>query len=190
MVALKVYNIPATVSFVDALAEGILNRYGQTPMEMADLTILLPNRRGGRALQDAFLRLSQGTPLILPNIRAIGDVEEDALHLSASDTNFNIPPAINPLRRKLILAQYLTATWPDQFNTAQSLAMATQLGVFLDSVETEGLTLDALDTLVPEHYASHWQLNINFLKCFTCFLAAASGQRRPDRCWCAAQASH
>jgi ATP-dependent helicase/nuclease subunit B len=164
MEPLKVYNIPATVSFVDALAQGILNRYGSTPMQLATLTVLLPNRRGCRALQDAFLRLSNGTPLLLPNIRAIGDVEEDALYLGASGADMDVPPAIAPLRRKLILAQYLTATRPDQFNTAQSLSMATQLGLFLDSVETEGLSLDQLDTLVPENYASHWQINLAFLK--------------------------
>ncbi len=161
---MNISSIPGSVSFVDALARGVLAQYGHDPMVLASVTILLPNRRACRSLRDAFLRESSGTPLLLPTIRPVGDVEEDALFLSAAGDALEVRPAISPLRRRLVLARYLTAARPDQFTTAQALSMANDLGRFLDAAHTENLSLDALDTLVPEDYATHWQINLSFLK--------------------------
>lgn len=161
---MNIFSIPPTVSFVDALASGIMARYGQDPMQLAAVTVLLPNRRAVRALREAFLRNTGGTPLLLPNIRPIGDVDEDAVLLGAAAPELDMPPAIEQLRRTLILARYLTAAYKEQFTLAQALSMASELGRFLDSVETEGLSLDALDNLVPENYAAHWQISLGFLK--------------------------
>lgn len=161
---MKLYTIPATRSFVDDLARGILDRYGGDPLSLSALTVLLPNRRAARTLREAFLRLSGGAPLLLPAIRPLGDVEEESLYLGPSDPALAVPPAIDPLRRRLALARYLMAGRAEPFTTAQALAMAGQLGRFLDGVETEGLSLDALDTLVPSDYAAHWQISLEFLK--------------------------
>ncbi|MBU6235978.1 MAG: PD-(D/E)XK nuclease family protein, partial [Alphaproteobacteria bacterium] len=160
---MRVFTIPPTQSFVDALAKGVLARHGADPMALASVTILLPNRRACRALREAFLRETDGAPLLLPSIRPIGDVEEEALYLGASDPAAEVPPAISPLRRTLLLARYLMA-YDAEYTYAQALAMAADLGRFLDSVETEGLSLDKLDTLVPDVYAAHWQKSLSFLK--------------------------
>ena len=55
-----IYSIASERLFVDALAEGVLQRFGGEPMALADVRILLPTRRAVRALQDAFLRLGRG----------------------------------------------------------------------------------------------------------------------------------
>ena len=44
-----VYNIPAGVAFVDALARGLLTRYGADPLQLSRVTVLLPTRRAARA---------------------------------------------------------------------------------------------------------------------------------------------
>ncbi len=49
-----VYSIEPTVSFVDALAEGLLSMAGDDPLALSAMTILLPNRRAQRSLQEAF----------------------------------------------------------------------------------------------------------------------------------------
>ena len=160
---MNVFTIPATCSFVDALADGVLVRANNDPLQLAAMTILLPNRRACRNLREAFLRKSSGKPLLLPTIRPIGDVEEDALFLGPAaldDARMPIPP----LRRQLILAQYLTTAFPDRFEMAQALSMAGDLGRFLDNVHTEGLTLDNLDALYPAQYAAHWGDVLDFLK--------------------------
>jgi ATP-dependent helicase/nuclease subunit B len=164
MEAVKVFTIPPTLSFVDALAEGILARHGSDPLKLAAVTVLLPNRRACRALREAFLRQTDGKPLLLPTIRPIGDVDEDNVFFSEVESAGSLPPAISPLRRLLLLGRYINAAYKDQFTAAQSLSMAQNLTRFLDTLETEGVSLDALDTLVPEQYAKHWQISLTFLK--------------------------
>ena len=47
--------------------------------------------------------------------------------------------------------------------------LATELARLMDMVETENVSLDALDTLVPEEFAEHWQHTLNFLRIVTEF---------------------
>src|SRR5690606_11253814 len=49
----------------------------------------------------------------------------------------------------------------------QAAALALELGRFLDEVQTEGLSFDALETLVPEAFAGHWQKTLSFLRILT-----------------------
>ncbi len=161
---MNVFTIPATVSFVDQLAKGLLTRAGGDPLKLAAMTVLVPNRRAARSLRDAFLRNSNGAALLLPAIRPIGDVDEDALSLGPGIDTFDNRIGVNPLRRQLVLARYLTKAWGDTFTMAQALSMAADLARFLDAVHTENLTLEKLDTLVPESYAAHWQEVLGFLK--------------------------
>jgi ATP-dependent helicase/nuclease subunit B len=41
--------------------------------------------------------------------------------------------------------------------------LADELARLLDQVQTEGLSLDQVDHLVPDLYADHWRLTVNFL---------------------------
>ena len=97
-----VFTIDAGLPFSDALANGLIARVGTGP-DLARVTLLVPTRRAVRALRDAFLRETDGVPLLLPVIRPIGDVDEDdlaateAVTLSAGDSNAaltDLPPAV------------------------------------------------------------------------------------------------
>ncbi|MDJ0946958.1 MAG: double-strand break repair protein AddB [Kiloniellales bacterium] len=169
-----VSSIAAGVSFVDALAAGLLARHGEDPLELADLTLLLPTRRACRAIQDAFLRASGGRPLVLPRCLPLGDLDPEELVLAEADglggaLDPELPPAIPPLRRDLLLSRLIlklgtTAAGPGgPLNEEQALRLAQELGRFLDQVETEGLGLERLRDLVPEAYAAHWQITLRFL---------------------------
>ncbi len=49
------------------------------------MTILLPTRRAGRALRDAFLRRAGAQPVLLPRLRPLGDVDDDELAFAEAD---------------------------------------------------------------------------------------------------------
>lgn len=161
---MNLYTIPPTLSFVDALAKGLLQQAGGDPIALSKMTVLLPNRRACRNLREAFLRESDGRPLLLPAIRPIGDVDEENLWLGPAALAPDIRPQMEPLRRQLVLAQYLVKAQPNDFTIAQAMTMAADLARFLDSVHTEGLSLDGLENLVAEQYAAHWQISLSFLR--------------------------
>jgi hypothetical protein len=81
----RIFSIPAGVPFVDALAEGMLAEAGGDPLRLAEMTVLLPTRRAGRALREAFLRHAEGRPLLLPRMTPLGDVDADELVLAPAD---------------------------------------------------------------------------------------------------------
>lgn len=166
----SVYTIPPGESFVHALARGLLAETKGDPMALADYLILLPNRRAGRALRNAFLRLSEGRPLLLPRLRALGDADEEELALSAG-VELGLPPAIPSFRRQLLLAQLIqklgAARDGSKPTAEQAVRLASELASLLDQVHTEGLSFDKLEDLVSEEYAAHWQITLNFLKIVT-----------------------
>lgn len=108
----NVFFVPAEISFVDALAQGVLHRYGGDPLSLSRARILLPTRRGTRALQEAFLRAGGGRPMILPSIQAIGDPDEEEILLggvlSQAESQALLAPAVPPLTRLMLLSELIT----------------------------------------------------------------------------------
>src|SRR3954470_4787274 len=112
----QVFSIPAGVPFVDALATGILDRVESEggPLALAGYTILLPTRRACRTLREAFLRLSGGTPQLLPRMNPLGDIDADELSLALEEIPglagaLDLPPALSTLRRQLLLGRAILA---------------------------------------------------------------------------------
>ncbi|MBT5074445.1 MAG: double-strand break repair protein AddB, partial [Kordiimonadaceae bacterium] len=169
----EIYNIPAHLSFVDQLAEGVMERYGQDPLALSEVLILLPNRRAVRSLRDAFLRLSDGKSTILPNMQPIGDVDEDGLIMGAGALydDLSVKPAVPPYVRQMILMNIVRSWYverkEDPPQSAGCAVLGEALGHLLDQVQTEGLEFDELENIVPDEYAIHWQQTIEFLKILT-----------------------
>ena len=167
----QVFNIPPEYSFVDVLARELLRRHGARSADLSDVTILTTTRRAARALQEAFLRETAGKPLILPRMRPIGDVEEDELLLESElgvegvgETLLSLPPAIDPMRRQLLLGRLVQARTDGGMGIAEAAGLAAALARLLDQVQTEGLDLKDLENLVPSEYAEHWQVTLRFLE--------------------------
>src|SRR3954447_22292707 len=95
-----VFTIPAHRSFADALAAGLIQRFGKDPLGLARGRILLPNTRAVRAVTEAFVRAS-GSGLLLPRLIPIGDPELDERIGGALDRvdGEPAPPAIEPTER-------------------------------------------------------------------------------------------
>jgi ATP-dependent helicase/nuclease subunit B len=159
----RVYTLPAGLPFLDHLARGIWDDAGGDKLVLARATVLLPNRRACRNLRDAFLRLTDGAPLLLPRLQPIGDVDDDELILNADEGGFDLPPAITPLERQLLLASLIMKR-PETSDPAVAVKLAEALAGLLDSAQIEDVSLDRLDDLVPAELAHHWQITIDFLK--------------------------
>jgi ATP-dependent helicase/nuclease subunit B len=164
--------IPPELPFVDCLARELLARHGGSLEELGQVTILTTTRRAARALQNAFLRETGGSPLLLPRMRPLGDVDEDELLLDGAAgvdplgdgaASLDIPPAIDPMRRQLLLARMIERRQGDKMDFAQCAALAKELARLLDQIQTEGLDFKDLKALVPEDYAEHWQITLEFL---------------------------
>lgn len=165
-----IFTIPPGTSFVDALARGLMDRYGTDPLSLARVRVLLPTRRAARTLREAFLRLSDGKALILPVMQPLGDVDEGELSIVGDGADsLGIPPAIPALERTLLLST-LVRDWvrltrrDDGDDPAQHFRLAAELGGFIDQVHTEGCDVNDLHDLVPDEFAAHWQVTIEFLR--------------------------
>lgn len=168
----NVYTIQAGLSFVDVLALGLNQKIVGSSIPLTDCTILLPTRRAVRSLREAFLRGSAGKPILLPRLIPLGDLDEDELVLSGWEdssllANGEIPPAISSLRRHLLLTQLVQAFDNKTSSPDKAARLAVALARLLDQVQTERLSFDGLNKLVPEDYAEHWQITLKFLEILT-----------------------
>ena len=174
---LNLYTIAPDRPFLATLAEGLLAIAGDDPLALPRMTVLLPTRRAVRALREAFLRVlpdgrEPGTPLLLPRMRPIGDLDSDELSLvegvADDGSTMAVPPAIPELRRRLLLTR-LVLEWgrrrsADPLLPGQAAALAASLARFLDTVATEGASFARLADLAPADMAEHWQIVRTFLE--------------------------
>ena len=158
------YTIPSTASFCDNLAQFVDDLATTHSCPLSKIKIYLPTRRSIRTLKDGFLRQSNGTPRILPKMMSIGDSTDDEISFSTLEF-LDIPPAIHPLRRQIVLARLLEQAWKHDYNYIQALGLAADLGRLIDQIHTENITLDKLDTIINiREFSEHWEITLKFLK--------------------------
>jgi len=172
--ATNVYTIPAGAPFVDTLAAGIAARLGDDPLSLAAATVLLPTRRACRSLREAFLRRSGGRPMLLPRFSPLGDIDADALSLTAEELPglagaLDLPEKIDGLKRQLLLAEAVLKAPGFAATLPQAVRLGADLGRLIDQVQTERLKFNSLNRLVPDDYAAHWQDTLKFLTIITEF---------------------
>jgi ATP-dependent helicase/nuclease subunit B len=170
----RLFTIASGIPFLDALADGIEAEAGSDALALSRVTVLLPTRRACRALRDTFLRRSDGRPTLLPRLRPIGDVDDDELALAGGEEleqggDLDLPPAIQPLRRRLMLARAILklAAAEGDIGPPQAIDLSAELAHLLDQVQTERLSFERLAKLVPDELAEHWRRTIDFLKILT-----------------------
>jgi len=166
--AKNIYTIPPDAAFLDEVAAGVWRMAERDIFKLSDCLILLPTRRACRNLHEAYLNFlhKQGiNAALLPRMQPLGDVDEDELYFNGNlEMHPDIPPAVTPLRRKLLLTQLITAT-DRSMPLDQAAQLSDALAQFLDQVQIEGCDLSQLGTLVEENeLAEHWQQTVQFLK--------------------------
>ena len=127
-----VFSIPSHRSFADALAAGLIAKFGGEPLGLARGRILLPNNRAVRAVTEAFVRQS-GNGLLLPRLIPVGDPElDDRIGGALDAVDDALPPAIEPLERLLRLSALVRGE-----GSAESLRLAADLARALDALLVE-----------------------------------------------------
>jgi ATP-dependent helicase/nuclease subunit B len=158
-----VFTIPSHRSFADALAAGMIARFGRDPLRLAQGRILLPNNRAVRAVTDAFVRAS-GSGLLLPRLIPIGDPDlEERIGgaLDRIDDSDPILPAIDPTERLLTLASIVRSE-----GSAESLRLAADLARTLDALLIEEVDPRQLKEAASEtdDLAAHWEKSLEKLQ--------------------------
>lgn len=173
---------------VDALFEGrLIEGYspGSDPLALSNLTIWVPTRRAARALASEFVARSEGETALLPNIKMLGDAEDEdfILHHGEGDVSTLMQPIIAPAKRQLILSR-LVDGWAQSLNQQQrdlyrgsdivipsslsdAIWFAAELARLMDTIATEEVGWEKLQELVPQDHANWWQLTLEFLKIAT-----------------------
>lgn len=162
---MNVFHLPPHQPFLATLVKGLLTQHRADPETLSDIQLLLPNRRACRTATDLFLDQSDGRPLLLPRLQAVADIDDAALEIlvvAATGTPLQVPRAITPTERRVALSEMVRARDPDM-DYGRAVGLADALAELLDQVADEGLCFDALDHLVADEYAAHWQLTLNFL---------------------------
>lgn len=193
----RVLTIPAGLPFLKVLAERLLDgtvapgyRYEPTdPLSLAKVTILVPTRRAARVLRSEFVELLGGRSAILPNIRPLGETDDDAGFLDAdAPALLDLAPPISGTVMLLELARLILA-WRNQLpaivrsihadtplvapaSPADAVWLARALAELIDAIETEGCDWADLAKLDVRDFASWWQLTVEFLKIATAFWPA------------------
>ena len=146
---------------------------------LSSVRILLPSRRAVQSMQAAFTEVANGTPLLLPKMSPIGDIEEDGrdiLSLSlggnysrATDADLTLPASISSIEKQLILTQ-LIERMPlagQAVSAAQAIRLAQSLSHLLDQVYQVGTPPEELPEIlskqVPDDLAHHWRAILTFL---------------------------
>ena len=162
------FTIPAHRPFLEDLAAGLHAALAPLgPGALADAVVLVPTRRAARALAEAFLKAADARAVLLPQIRALGDLDEGEPPFEPGDLALDLPAAISPWRRRFELAR-LVAEHEDllerRLDASGALELADALAAFLDSCQIEEVgDADAVKGLVEGDLARHWQVSAQFL---------------------------
>ncbi len=206
----RVFTVPSGRPFLKAVASAILSGNlpspggsAPGPLDLPDITLLLPTRRATRSMQEAFLAAAGGRALTLPQIRPISAGEEDATLLAGlagpgtvGADSLDLPPAVSEIERRLVLTM-LVQLWSARLRTpeddaahladmaaagantpAQAAQLAAELARLMDMIETENVPLDGIGGLVPDEHSEHWQKTLEFLKIITAFWPAHLAEKQ------------
>lgn len=172
---MNIFNIESNFNFLSNIADFAIEK-SKDNLILSNFTILLPSRRSCNELKRVFLEKSKGA-VLLPKIKAIGDIDYDDLLLKQIDCEDCIDFSSNTSRVKykiLLIKELLKwskSSNKDLFkniNLEQASSLALELEKFLNEVIKSNLNLDSLDEdIVDDEYSKHWQEILSFLQHFS-----------------------
>lgn len=163
------FTIPAGAPFADILARQVWEWHGRNNPKLARSVIFLPNRRSCQTLKEAFFRVGEGQPVILPRIQPLGDEDIDPLlaeFLYRDAAVKPVPEPMPPLSRLGHLRRRIQEYFEqrgERLTDSQAFGLAENLAALLDRLEREEIAFDKIKALVPLDYAEHWQVSLDLL---------------------------
>ncbi|UJW75487.1 double-strand break repair protein AddB [Rhizobium sp. SL42] len=193
----RVFTIPAGLPFLRMLTRALVDgdlvdsyRYDPAdPLSLSRVTILVPTRRAARVLRSEFVDLLGGRSAILPQIRTLGETDDDSGFFDHDTPSaLDLAPPVSGTVMLLELARLILA-WRNQLpeivrsihadtplvapaSPADAVWLARALTELIEAAETEGSDWKNLSNLKAENFASWWQLTLEFLKIATAFWPA------------------
>ena len=149
------FSIPAHRPFLDDLAAGLVDAL-PGPEDTPGALLLVPTRRAVRALTESFLKASGGRAVLLPQIRALGDLDEGEPPFEPGDAGLDLNPAIDPMRRRFELARLVNGASQTGLSASHALELADALAAFLDVAAIEEAPVaERIEDLVDQDLALH-----------------------------------
>ncbi|HVY88500.1 MAG TPA: double-strand break repair protein AddB [Hyphomonadaceae bacterium] len=168
----KVFSLPPSSAFLDELARGLVEATDarKHPEQLADALIFVPNRRAARELALSLHR-AVDTTLLTPDIRALGDVDEEDSFAAFGPEALELRPTLSPGARRGALAKLIQAwrTAQDEAPLPPSslLSAADELAALIDQAALAGdidwKKLKSLSSEMAPQLAEHWQVSAAFL---------------------------
>lgn len=185
----NVFTIPPGAPFLKTLAESLCDgrlvdgfRHDPAdPLSLASATIYLPTRRAARVLRSEFVDLLGGRSAILPVIRPLGEVDDDAGYFDDEPGHdLDLLPPVPSLTRLVELARLVLA-WRNQLprhllsmhddsplvapaSPADAIWLARSLIELIDAVETEETGWEGVEKFKDADRALWWELSGAFIK--------------------------
>ncbi|MEL6567290.1 MAG: double-strand break repair protein AddB [Pseudomonadota bacterium] len=172
----RLWTVPTGTPFLDGLASALSDAVNlpKRPDALADGVIYVPNRRSARALALALHSAAgDGGAVLMPQIRALGDLETDDAPPGVDSAFADLGPALSSARRdgalmSLVMAWFRSARDIDLPPHA-ALSSARELASLLDAAAITGdVDWSRLPELVETaDLASHWDQSVQFLSIIT-----------------------
>ncbi len=168
------YTIASENQFLRVFAHWLLDDVArQAPLSR--VTILVPNRRSARALEAVLLEQSGRKAMLLPNIKPIGDIDEDLLADSLPEDGIAdaLPKTIHLHAILNVLMQWAKTNPNSDFaqdlsaSGAQAFALAQSLQQLVNQFETEDVDIEKLQSVYDLDLAGHRQNILDLLKVVT-----------------------
>jgi len=166
------FSIDAHRPFVADLAGALFAALAtDDPAGLSQAVVLVPTRRGARALAEAFVGAAGGRPVLLPQILALGDLEEGEPPFEPGDIALDLPPAVSPMQRRFELARLIldhAEGFAPALGAQGALQLADALADVLDSAAIEEATLPKDPAVLLEgEFAEHWKVSAAALRVAT-----------------------
>ncbi|MEM8636014.1 MAG: hypothetical protein AAGF33_13650 [Pseudomonadota bacterium] len=170
----RVWTIPAGEPFLARLADTLAEVSGlkADPAAMSDDLIYVPNRRSARSFALELYRAAGETPILPPDIRALGDLETEEPPSGAEEALTDLGPPLSSARRIGALARLVLAFYERRGETLpvkSALAAARELARLLDQAALAGgVDWSILPNLVDNaDLSAHWNDSVEFLSILT-----------------------
>lgn len=169
----KIFTIPPGIGFLDTLAQTLVSEFEleSKPDALADALIYVPNGRSAFSLANALHRAVGRKAIIAPEIRGLGNVEDDEPLNVAEAHLAPINPTVTDAERVGTLAKlclpYLRALGTD--SPVAAINCAKEVAALIDqatiSGEIDWKKLPEID--LASDLAEHWQKALKFLEIIT-----------------------
>lgn len=169
----RIFGLAPGVDFAEALVDGLIDRSGTSdPLALARVEVFLNTRRMARRVKEVFD--TRGSRL-LPHLRLVTDLADEPL---AAD----IPPAIEPLRRRLELTNFiarLLESEPDLAAESSLYDLSDSLAGLMDEMHGEGVDPEVVRGLDVSDQSGHWARALKFIDIISRFYEIS--ETNPDK---------